>query len=276
MTAPILMTDCPTEETLAAYVDDRLDAATRRKVTEHLASCGECREIVMMATDYQVNEMPAVVHGKFGWVAAAAGLAAAAVIAIFVLRPALMGPQMDDVYAQARELATRPTQGKPAGDFAYKKAYSPPRSGTTGTATNVALLEIALEAKDPQVKGMAFLLLSESERQFYDEAVAALEEAYRNAKPRNRDVVAINLATALLSNWSDEKGYQRALELSNEVLERQQSPEARWNRAAALELLGKDEEAIAAWRAYLNLERDSEWGKEAERRRNELIELTKR
>jgi hypothetical protein len=56
MTTPMLMTEHPTEELLAAFVDDRLDSATRKPVTEHLASCGECREIVLMSTEYQVEE----------------------------------------------------------------------------------------------------------------------------------------------------------------------------------------------------------------------------
>ena len=56
MTAPMLMTHHPTEETLAAYVDDSFEPTNRKEVTEHLASCGECREIVLMATEFQANE----------------------------------------------------------------------------------------------------------------------------------------------------------------------------------------------------------------------------
>ncbi|MFL6247007.1 MAG: zf-HC2 domain-containing protein [Thermoanaerobaculia bacterium] len=276
MTAPMLMTDHPTEETLAAYVDDRLDAPTRRKVTEHLAACGECREVVVMTTDYQASETPAnVVRGTFGWIASAAALAAAAVIAIFVLRPdALFPPRMDDVYREARDLKTLPSDGRPAGDFPYKRPYSPPRGDPHEVDVNAKLVEIALTAKDPHVKGMAFLLISDTDRELYGEAMAALEEAYRSATPENRDAIAIDLATALLSTWSTEKGYERALELSDEVLKRKpQSPEARWNRAAALERLGRDKEAIAAWDDYLTLDRNSEWGKEAEKRQRKLVEL---
>lgn len=272
MTTPMLMTDCPTEETLAAYVDDRLDPATRREVTEHISSCGECRELVMMTTDYQVSETPAnVVRGKFGRIAAAAGgLAAAAVLAIFVLRPAFIGPQMDDVRTAAQKLDTRPTVGRLAGDFAYKKAFSPTRGPGDGEE-NADLLDIAINAKDPHVEGMA-LLLGESGADFYRDAVAKLEEAYKNARPGDRDEIAIDLAAALLSNWSDEDGYRRALELSDEVLARKQSPEATWNRAAALDYLG-NKEAAQAWDDYLKLDATSPWAVEATRRRNDLNDL---
>ncbi len=97
MSAPMLMTDCPTAETLAAYVDDRLDAATRLEVTKHIASCGDCREHVNLARDYQMSEPSVtgetpgagesaenVVRGKFGWVAAAGLLAAAASLALIL------------------------------------------------------------------------------------------------------------------------------------------------------------------------------------------------
>ena len=102
MTTPMLMTEHPTEELLAAFVDDRLDSATRKPVTEHLASCGECREIVLMTTAFQESERK-VVHGNFGgrrWMAAMTGLAAAAVIA-FIVTPRLFGPGVDDLVADA-------------------------------------------------------------------------------------------------------------------------------------------------------------------------------
>jgi hypothetical protein len=54
----MLMTTHPTEELLAQYIDDRLDSSNREPVTEHLVSCGECREIVLMSTAFQESEEP--------------------------------------------------------------------------------------------------------------------------------------------------------------------------------------------------------------------------
>ena len=34
--------DCPDLETIAAYLDNRLDAGARARMAEHLASCSEC------------------------------------------------------------------------------------------------------------------------------------------------------------------------------------------------------------------------------------------
>jgi len=267
MTTPMLMTDHPTDEILAAYVDNRLDAATRRTVTEHISSCGDCRELFLMTTDYQVSETPGnVVRGKFGRIAAVASLVAAAVIAVVVTQPAFVfGPQMDDVRAVAQTLDTRPTSGRFAGDFTYKKAFSPKRGPGDGDETaygNPRALEIAGKTKDPHVKGMV-LLHSETGGGYYRDAIADLEEAYKNARPEKRDVIAMDLAGALLSSWSDEAGYKRALELSDTVLARKESPEARWNRAASLELLGRDKEAVAAFGDYLKLDSTSPWAEEA-------------
>ncbi len=51
MTAPETMS-CPSEETLAEFIDGRLDPEARRSVVEHLAVCGECRDIVMAADEF--------------------------------------------------------------------------------------------------------------------------------------------------------------------------------------------------------------------------------
>src|SRR6266513_2318876 len=37
----------PTDETLAAYIDGRLDEETRKRVVEHMAECPECFDVVM-------------------------------------------------------------------------------------------------------------------------------------------------------------------------------------------------------------------------------------
>ena len=40
----------PSHETLAAFVDGRLDTQTRRRVIEHMADCNECRGLFVTAT----------------------------------------------------------------------------------------------------------------------------------------------------------------------------------------------------------------------------------
>ena len=274
MTAPMLKTNCPTEETLAAYVDDRLDAATRMEVTKHLASCGECRELVLMATDLEMSEMPAnVVRGPFGWFATAAALAAAAVLAIVVLKPAFVyGPDIDDVNTAVQSLAFRPGSGR-TGGAPYKK--EPPklrgelRSDDDGKAT---LYGIAADAKDPHVQGLAFLFTATNAEEL-DGAMQTLDKAHAGASGDERDASAVDLAAALLAfgGWrNDAAALARALQLADDVWKRTQSAEAAWNRAAALEALGRSEDAIRAWDDYLKLDPNSEWAAEATQNRDGL------
>src|SRR5437868_5137423 len=44
----------PSDETLAAYIDGRLDEETRRQVVEHMADCAECLDVLQVS-----REMPA-------------------------------------------------------------------------------------------------------------------------------------------------------------------------------------------------------------------------
>jgi hypothetical protein len=311
MTAPMLMTDCPTEETLAAYVDDRLDAATRLEVTEHLASCGDCRELVMMASDFRQTEAPGnVVTGTFGrrgWIAVAAGLAAAAAIIvvvlpyadprfvqgsvrstatywkqIFGLLPApddVMVADMDDVIEAASELSRRPALGRLAGDFPYREPVRTYRGGGDESsdvqkAELYTLTAKLQEEKSPDLHrlGVATFFIAENGSGFKD-AVAYLEAGHKKAQGNERDAIAIDLAAALLAygRWNgDEKLYERAFELSDDVWARKKTPAAAWNRAVALGMSQRTAEAISAWNDYLNLDGTSEWAKEARKLQAEL------
>jgi hypothetical protein len=270
----MLMTNCPTEETLAAFIDDRLDAPTRREVTEHVASCGECRELVMMAADFEMSETPSNVRRPpFGWIASAAALAAAAVFAIIVLLPAFaFRPEIMDVIAAAQLLEHRPSVGRLSTGFPRKHAAPSFRGGGESQFDQVNLWEIVDKAKDPHVSGVA-LLHNADNRELYGLAIDKLKEAYDKAPPEERDAIAIDYAAALLSRWADDEDHKRALLLSEEVLKRKQSPEARWNRAVALELLGEDEKAAQAWDDYLKLDSSSPWAKEAQERQRNIREL---
>ena len=272
MTAPMLMTDCPTPETLAEFVDGTLDDLNRRKVTAHIADCGNCREYVNMASDFQATEN--VKRWPIGRVAAAAvpALAAAAMIAIFVLRPDFIyGPDMEDVRSAAQSLKFRPSEGQFSDDFAYKKWKSPDR-GEGKERDAVSELWSIGEAKDPRVAGIA-LLHNSVDRPTYETAIGKLRDAYANASSRERDAIAIDLAAALLGPWANEADHREALKLSEGVFERTGNHKAAWNRAVALEALGQDEQALHAFAAYRELDRNSEWTQEALRREKDIREL---
>jgi hypothetical protein len=306
----MLMTQHLTEETLAAYVDDRLDSDTRQPVTEHLASCGECREIVLMTAAYQAEEQSAkVIRGHFGggWGMATVGLAAAAMLVMLVQPGSLFvrdqfdkilkipgrgwdwtmnvlhpPPDADDFVAASRDVRERPSDGRLAGGFAYKAKPSTMRGGaeeeTEDFGAKAKLLQIRSELEDTRrdahALGLARLLTAEKGKKDVSDAVDALEIAYYQARGNKRDAIATDLAAALIARarWSgDGKDHERALDLSNEVLKQHpQSPEALWNRAVALQLLQQKREALAAFDAYLQIDSDSPWADEARARKTDI------
>jgi tetratricopeptide (TPR) repeat protein len=305
MTAPMWMTDCPTEETLAAFIDDRLDAATRRKVTEHLAECGECRELVLMASDFQAEvpvpvPVPAPEPVPFDirrWFLPAASLAAAAVLAVFVGGPWLFGPDQDELIEASRSLNERPLAGRLAGNFPHQKLKGTSRGGSDPSddplLTENGKYKLTIIAandapfKDPRVHADALLLMAEKAVEV-DEAISALKLALGKTSADKRDPIATDLAAALLARdrWgssdmkktaaeADKEKHDRdrlALDLSNDVWRRKRAPEAAWNRAVALGELGRTADAIRAWDDYLRLDSSSEWAKEAATNRSRLID----
>ena len=52
MRTPMEHTGFPTDETLAAFVDGRLDGETRRRVIEHMADCADCRDAYLGAQEW--------------------------------------------------------------------------------------------------------------------------------------------------------------------------------------------------------------------------------
>jgi tetratricopeptide (TPR) repeat protein len=292
MTAPMMSNDCLTEETLAAFVDDRLDDVTRRRVMEHLAACGECRELVLMVNDFNATEAPANVK-RFGgrsWMAAAASLAAAAVIGVFVLRPTpLFSPDVDDVIAASAPMVRRPFEGRVAG-MPYKEKPDTLRGGdapqgdpaSPEPAVDPEKLDLYITADkianawspDLHAEGATALFMSRDDKNF-DEPVQKLEQAILHASGDERDRVAIDLSAALLQRaaWSSqhaEKDLIQALLLSENTWRRNPIPEAAWNRAVALTNMGRTDQAIRAWDDYLELDGTSEWATEAKTRKSRL------
>jgi tetratricopeptide (TPR) repeat protein len=307
----MLMTAHLNDETLAAYIDNRLDSQTRQPVTEHLASCGECREIVLLTAAFQAEEKKSanVTRGTFGTRSglAAAALAAAATIVILaqpgslfvrdrfekilkipklgwewtmnVLQP---GPGVDDLVGASQGVRERPSDGRLTGGFAYGSKPTTMRGGAEAEnedlSAKVKLFEIRAELedarRDPHALGIARLLTAEKGKKDVSDAVNALEIAHSRASGTKRDAIATDLAAALIARarWSgDAKDQERALVLSNEVLQRQpQSPEALWNRAVALQLLQQKREALAAFDGYLQVDSDSPWAKEARDRKADI------
>jgi hypothetical protein len=273
MTAPMWMTDCPTEETLAAFIDDRVDAATRRKITEHIAECGECRELVLMAHDFRDEKKPIPFPW---WLTTAAGLAVAASLTVFVAWPMLRGPNLGDVVEAAQPLKARKSVSRVALDLPHQKFVGPlrgdshPESDDEGQ--DYKLLEIAEnEARfgDPHVRGVALLLAAKSPHEV-QQSIDLMKVALEKATSEERDTITTDYAAALLAldRWgADDKAKRErdrtALALSEDVWQRKHTAAAGWNRALALGALGEKAAAIQAWNDYLKLDSRSDWSQEA-------------
>src|SRR4051812_4585887 len=98
----------PSDETLAAFIDGRLDDVTRRRVIEHMTGCDECYSVYLAATEMQKAagaEPPRrrIIHRHF-W-AATLSISIAAVLTIVVfLHP---HSAMDQLIADAGSLEYR-------------------------------------------------------------------------------------------------------------------------------------------------------------------------
>jgi tetratricopeptide (TPR) repeat protein len=293
MTAAITMERCPTEESLAAFIDGRLDENSRQHMLKHIAECGDCRDIVLIAQDYALDEMPhavsphavpplaqdsveeplrTVARPRFRRVIAPLA-AAAAIMGMFVAIPSLrervfgsgdpMAPLVDAT--QGAEL--RALDGRLSAAFPYKAPPPRTRGDDQTVQSQQNVLEQAVKAAErveknrtPEnlhVYGVALLLTGNPT--FRPTAVEALEEAARTEPSAE---LLTDLAAAYLARHADGD-HQRAYAAADRAFQLKRTPNAAWNRALALQSLDRHQEAIAAWNDYGELDPNSPWADEA-------------
>lgn len=276
MTAPVLEVHHPDDEILAAFVDNRASEETREKVIAHMAACTECRDLVVMTSDIVAEETNVVPMRKSAgrWIAP---LAAAAAIggALFFLpdvRYQVFGVSPDVLVGAASTLEKRSTPGRTSLGIEHKYEGRMRGAGEK-TQDPTARVEIALGDNETswrtnlRTRGIGQMLIATSYEEF-DLAVKDLEAALANADPRERDAITIDLTAALLGRakyprGDDHSDAQRAYHLADEIWKRTKSPDAAWNRAAALHEMGKFAEAVEAWKQYLTVDPNSPWATEA-------------
>ena len=268
MNAAIFMQTCPNEETLAAFIDGRLDEKSRLEVLEHVADCGDCRDIVVTGADLAVMDGPRtenVVRGRFAPRAlvplAAAAAVAALLLAITPIRERLLGTSgMPALVEAANAMPKRATEARFSGDFAHRE-YSVNRGKNEELDPEyrvyAAASRIAERAeKNPNAKnlhelGVAHILLKESQP-----AIEALEGAVSEGP------VTAEILTDLSAAYLMQGDAKRAHATANRAWQLKQTPATAWNLALALEALD-DPGAVAAWRKYLELDPTSAWATEA-------------
>ncbi|HKC23110.1 MAG TPA: CHAT domain-containing protein, partial [Thermoanaerobaculia bacterium] len=281
MNEPTLPQGHPDDETLAAFLDDRLGSAERARVTEHLSRCDACHELFAETVRFQVGQAAArperrrFPRSPLPW---AIGAAAAALLAGVALirggggfrqaRPS--GPMAELVTALEGE---RPIEPRLVGGF----RYAPPRDVTRGAAPGPTpswkVLAAAAKVKEQaetsatpdtlSALGVAHLVLGEE-----DAAVAALEKALK-ARPKDAALLT-DLSAAYLTRAKrkdEPEDIIRALDTADRAIEIDPKiAEPHFNRALALEALGRGEMAKKAWSDYLERDPSSEWAAEARRR----------
>lgn len=269
----------PSDETLAAWVDGRLAPAERETVVEHLAACADCRDVVMAATEFREQEAQqagggTVVRPAFG-VRLLWPLAAAAMLALVFLstplRYEVFGRTPAALVEAAAGLERRPGLGRLSGGFAYADVSDPARGhGAANPAAGTPLAEVVAQNENamfPNARTAAVTaMLLADELPELDAAVARFQELAAKASGRDRDLLESDLAAALIArgSWkSDPADFARAFQLADGAWKRNRSAEAAWNRAIALQRLGRSSDALLAWKDYLAIDPSSPWAAEA-------------
>jgi hypothetical protein len=284
-------TGFPSDETLAAFIDGRLDAETRANVIAHMTTCSECYSVFLSATD---SPSPAAPRDAWrpgrAWIAVAAATAAAGIACAFLVTPIRdrVLHREDGMAALAKAApAQRIIDGRISGF-----PYQPPAPVMRGSKSdplqnpaNASLLTAAAgvqravaerrTASNLHASGVANLLLGRDDAAIDTLHAALLEETGQRgviaAISESEDVPLLDDLSAALSNRATAK--HRAIPDAVEAVrcaERAwrigRTPEAAWNRAVAIEALNGRAHAMTAWHDYVAIDATSPWAAEARKR----------
>jgi tetratricopeptide (TPR) repeat protein len=260
---------CPDPEVLAAYIDGRLTPGERTTIERHLAGCPECRDLVAGSVE-AIDEMARVAVPRPPrtrlWVGLGAVLAAAAavVMAVRLNQPSpYYVPEMAQLAAVQSD--TRAIEPRLSGF-----RYAAPPSITRGPA-DAHNLELTATAEKVRAeigdhdgvnaeaaRGVTYLVDGDADR-----AVDSFERATASASAPPR--MLSDLAAAYLQRGRPDDA-ERALAAAERALGADAHlHEAAFNRALALERLGRTTEAVQAWRDCAAHEPDGQWAAEARR-----------
>lgn len=269
MTAPMTMTNCPTDPNLlAAFADGRLEGDERQRVVEHLSTCPECYDEVEMAQTYAQESGGEVLTPRRGWLGPAVTLAAAAAIAgAFFLTPIgdrIMRPRRIAALQEATtKLHERPIAGRPSFDIPYKDRTRLRGGGESNADLRVASVAVPLvKAADKhptvenlQAAGVAWLLMKEPA-----EALVSLEKALK-VQTGGADVTASNnarLLNDLAVAYYESHKYEQAKVAIERAWQLEKSAPIAWTRATILE-------SADGWKDYLAIDSTSQWADDARR-----------
>ena len=267
----------PSDETLAAFIDGRVDADTRGRVVEHLAGCSECYSVFIGATEMPVATVTDTSNvrpfRRARYAIASIAVAAAAAIGFFIT-PAgqrLYQPAGLDALADAAPSA-RTYSGRLSG-FPYREQAPIARGAESDPSRDPAnheLMGVAAKVqqkaiKSPTAKNLHALGVSQLLLGNANDAVQSLAGALQQSGglDASTDVALLSDYSAALSSRAAQTRNANDTVLATRAAERawslRRSPETAWNRAVALD-------TAAAWNEYLKLDSSSDWAREARER----------
>ena len=267
-------TDCLSSEVLGAFAEGRLGEKERNAVIAHLENCNRCRDEVAVLGDF-IDEAAEPARRVPAWVTAAAAAVLVLVTAAVLWRavPRRQAGPLGPLIAASSALEYRFVEPRIHGfDWAaYRGAVraneqerSPERLKVLGAAGDV--LQRTREdatAEAAHAAGVASLLIADP--------AASIERLQAAVAQNPGDATAwSDLAAAhyeLAIRLGRASHFAESLAAADQALRRDPVlPDALFNRALALERLGRIDDARAAWNRYLEADRDSAWAREARRR----------
>jgi len=277
------MTNCPSEENLAAFIDGRLDDPARRRVVEHMAQCAACRDVLVMADEIAMASVVPrggeVVRGRFPNRMIAAAAMAAAISLVFLtpaVRESVFGESMGSLANKAQaSYEIRPTQARLNSAFSFQARPNVMRGELAPVderSPDVEIVKRRLEKREAEgrslsVRSLHVLGVAELWQGEKADAIAHLEAAVKKTTGESDIGRAVNacddvgllsdLVNAYLAPATDQ-GDQSARVVAERAWSIEQSALTAWNRAVTLESL-EPKKALEAWETYLALDGDSKW-----------------
>jgi hypothetical protein len=286
-------TGFPSDETLAAFIDGRLDPETRGKVIAHMATCSECYSVFMSATETTTTATPRYASprsSRSAWLAVAVTAVAAVVAVVFLVTPVrdfVLPNRYDGMVALANAAsAERTIVGRLSG-FPYQpmahvargKSYDPMKDPANAKLlTAAAGVQRAATARPSSANlhalGVANLLLGNGDAAIKTMEAALLEETGQRsvsaAIDESNDVSLLNDLSVALSHRAvphqSVADAAEAVRCAERAWRLDRTAEAAWNRALAMEALNGPKSATTAWHDYLARDPSSPWADEARKK----------
>ncbi len=280
---------CPEPEVIGAFVEGRLGAWKRWKMTRHLDRCETCRDDVAALTEFVAAPAASNVvrfepaSTPRWWIAAAASLVTlvgAAIAWQMMHRP--RSPIAPLVAASSR-LGYRSIDARLSGGFEWATPRDPFRSSIedsnpkrqqlVGAAGDVRERADANPGDAPLQHAAAIASLLTGDLTAAIERLDKLAQEHPDDAQVWSDLAAARQAAAIRFAMEAEKplalaAVDRALKIDPQL------PEALFNRALILEGLGVLAQAREAWDQYLAIDSTSAWAQEARKRRDAIRTTT--